>query len=183
MTGPSNITEFAATCMSAVEAIANDFDDPQDDFIMSLQVQDGQGEVYVFAFDPEFLRSPQMKEILTKKVMASAIIGVGGISCATVLSAWMAILDAQDHPDEIPAASEHPDRQEVVVVNCLNEVDSVCFMAPIVRDDVNPPTLGPWKEMPEMVQVEGRFFDPLRMALKESTGTPNPEFMSMMGNQ
>jgi hypothetical protein len=180
---PANLTEFVATTTEIVESVCSDFTNPDDDFVPVMQVQSGDGKMWAFGIDPRFMQSDAAKDILAERIMAPAIIETGGVAVATVLSAWYAVIDKDDLEEgqEIPRPSELPQRKEIVMVTAISADDAVCFHAEILRDGKNPPTLGPWEEMKEAPMLQGRFFDPLRQALKESTGEPNPEFVLLMG--
>lgn len=178
----TSIDELADIMRESIEAIQNNFDDPEDDFIpvLSLLPQDGQN--VMLALDGRWLENDSTKDRLVKTVMVPAIAGVGAKTVATVFSAWSASIPEGMELEDMPRPSEAENRQETVVLTVMDSFNVKTWMNNIYRDGENPPTLGDWKELPTGA-FTGRFVESLQTALRESSGKTDPDFMKILEEQ
>lgn len=105
-----------------------------------------------------------------KEDAATAIGGMTIVLGATVvgfvMSAWTLEVP-QDKYDEWQKSGERPsesaDKKEVVVISVVDAKRSKTLLAPIIRYEKAPPTLGEWNE--GGTAMGGRFIDPVQQAL------------------
>lgn len=143
-----------------VTVIGASFTEPDDDWapVLILQLKAGKGAVV--GIDGNFLASQQSKDLLAHEVIPQAIREFEAIGAAFVSSSWMVASD-----DRKVAPSEHPDREEVVMVTAMTAGEHAFLMARISRHADRPPELGEFERLPASTDFEGRFVGPIRRAL------------------
>lgn len=187
---PGAALEALETAKHYVEFTCENFDEPDDDWnpVMFCIGRGDTGNTIV-AFDPAFMGDPDAKDKLADEVMPALLKQTQAVAVATVFSTWhidvrnIAKLDgiseeeARVQWETFHAAggmpSQHPARQEQVLIAGLSAVEEHHHWAPILRHDGKPPTLAPWIDVmadPDGLggtgSITGRFIDPLRYALR-----------------
>ena len=177
-----NIEELSELLRDAVGRIADAFDEPDDDIVPVMSLVPESGENVMLALDYKWMESEETKDSLVANVMLPAITGVGAKTVGTVFSVWTAQPEEGQDWEDMPRPSEHPDRQEAVLVTVMDSFNVRTWMVPLVRHDESVPTLGEWKELP-MNAFSGRFVEDVQGALRDSSGQTNPEFMKLLSEQ
>lgn len=169
------------------EQIADNFEKPgdTDDFHPVMVAMPGDGSDFgVFALPGELLGQGEAgKDILADKIMVPIIDAMGAKMISWTMSAWALELEGMNEADARAAVqlalrnglANHPNRVERVMVTAISSHDFESQLAEIRRSAIAPPTLGPWEDWKrkgpaDQRHVEGRFFEPLQAALRDSSG-------------
>lgn len=196
MPGPATLPplrEFADQVSGIAGQIAGSFTRPDDDFHPVMVAFPGDGSGFkAFALPGELLGSEHGKDILADQIMVPVIDAFGARMVSWTMSAWNLNLTGAKTEAEARAMatearrigiSKHPNREEIVIINCLDALDWESRIAEIKRTAITPPTLGDWRdwkrERPDGASesarpsIEGRFVEPIQDALRDSSGVPD----------
>jgi hypothetical protein len=168
--------DFTAHVKDTVAWIGHNKLGPLDDWapVLLLSWDPPQPDLIPMPIPPQALASDLKKDVLTHVLIPEAIDRLRPARAALVMTAWSVSHDAdsavgqysREHgapPDFVPRPSEHPLRQEcVVVVACDADGHSEAETALITRDPPRPPTLGKWQSAEAL---HGRFIEPLLAAM------------------
>lgn len=178
----SNIEDLSEILREAVERIAENFDEPDDDFVPVMSLVPESGENVMLALDYKWMQDDKTKDSLVKTVMIPAITGVGAKTVGTVFSVWTARPEKGQSYEDMPRPSEHPDREEAVIITVMDSFNVRTWMIPLNRHEGAVPTIGEWSELPAN-GFSGRFVEDVQSALRDSSGQTNPEFMKLLSEQ
>lgn len=178
----ANIEELSELLREAVGRIADAFDEPDDDIVPVMSLVPESGENVMLALDYKWMENDETKDRLVTNVMVPAITGVGAKTVGTVFSVWTAQPEQYQDWQDMPRPSEHPNRQEAVLVTVMDSFNVRTWMIPIIRPEGEVPTLGDWRELP-MNAFSGRFVEDIQGALRDSSGQTNPDFMRLLSEQ
>lgn len=150
------MTDFddkVAVAKQAVEQVGQGFDEPDDDWMPVLLAFSGEALTVVGMATPKDLW-PRLAQSIVRKENATFL--------AAVLSSWM--LDSQRtphqeiqrHMDAGGSVSSHPDRIEVLILDCSDGRRHETWRARIIRNEDAPPRLDTWVRLPGEGMAEGR---------------------------
>lgn len=170
--------EMLVAVQQATREIGEEFKDPDDDWQPAFFVY-SPCEEHVAHVTPVFPTENPMASDRLKDLWAGAMNGAikqtGATAACMVSSAFMVITSEEEraayrekaeelgvgahtlNPEDVgqPMPRDNPRRMEVVIVN-LHMVDrSIFTVAEIERDGKSPPKLGPYKNVEELLSVEG----------------------------
>lgn len=180
--GISSIDDLSDLLREAVAKIAEGFDEPDDDFVPVMSLVPESGENVMLAFDGQWMQDDSTKDRLVETVMVPAITGVGAKTIGTVFSVWLARPKKGESYEDMPRPSEHPDREEAVIVTVMDSFNVKTWMVPLNRPEGQMPSIGDWEELP-VNAFSGRFIEDVQSALRDSSGQTNPEFMKLLSEQ
>jgi hypothetical protein len=170
---PLTLDEFRDTLVRGVEENERLFKHPDDDWQPVLMLAQPRGSVAVAQLDTRFFASDEAKNALTFEVLPQLIRQTRAQMIGMVLSTWQRSYGKEEsaavkrglRAGIIPRPSKDPARIEAVMVTVVSREEEAVLMAEIKRTKDAPPTLEPWDTLPEAT-FEGRFIDPLRIALR-----------------
>lgn len=150
--------------------VGGDFTEPDDDWFPVAHVLTKKGERFVLAIDLDFMQNEATKGRLVKNL--TDFIRKKKVTHFTlVLSTWIVKadrkpgIDLDTQAEEVGLPSQHPDREEMLLVTSFDADTFITGFALIERHDDAPPTLGEFERMPDDA-MSGRFIEPFRDALK-----------------
>lgn len=179
------LREFADRISQIAQQIADAFTTPDDDFHPVMVAFPGDGTGFkTFALPGDLLdQGERGKDALAEKVMVPVIDAFGARMISWTMSAWNLNLSGAKTVEQARAMAtearriglaNHPDREEIVIINCLDALDWETRVAEIRRTAIGPPSLGPWRDFkrdhPGSETIEGRFVEPIQDALRDSSG-------------
>jgi hypothetical protein len=85
-----------------------------------------------------------------------------------IASSWMVCVEGEkshSEIDQLPSASQHPNRKEALVLTHVTRNSARMFVADIHRHNDAPPTLGKWSKPTSGLAVRGRFVDAMRLGI------------------
>lgn len=191
MPGPTTLPplrEFADRICEIAGQIADNFTRPDEDFYPVMVAFPGDNSGFkTFALPGDLLEQGEHgKDILAEQVMVPVIDAFGARMLSWTMSAWNLNLSGAKTIEEAQAMaaearriglSKHPDREEIVIINCLDALDWETRVAEIRRTAIGPPSLGAWRDFKRdgagQATIEGRFVEPIQAALRDSSGLPN----------
>lgn len=179
MNNPSSIEDLSEIMRESVENIAKEFDRPDDDFMPVMSLVPEEGENVMLALDNQWFENEDTKDRLVDSVMVPAITGIGAKTVATVFSVWYAKTEPDQDWEDMPRPSEHPNRQEAVLVTVMDSFNIRTWIINIVRPDGEIPTLAEWEEL-GVNAFSGRFIEDVQAALRDSSGRTDPDFMKFL---
>jgi len=170
-----SLEQHVQAMKDVVKSIENDFTKPDDDWD-GMMVMLGESS---FDLLPLRFRNEWEKEIWANTIIPLVIAESKPIMVGQVQSAW--VVEAKAKPGATPEnaksykdiigvqPSQHPDRQEVVILAMITAEQYQIWTAKIVRFKDRPPKLNPWRLWPTKgdVKISGQFFEPIQKALKE----------------
>lgn len=192
MPGPATLPplrDFASHVTTIAEAICQGFDKPDDDFYPVMVAFPGDGSGFkAFALPGDLLAQGEHgKDLLADQVMVPVIDAFGARMISWTMSAWnLNLAGAKTEAEARAMAAEarrdgisnHPNREEIVIINCLDALDWETRVAEIRRTAIGPPSLGEWRDFKRdypggSPTIEGRFVGPIQDALRDSSGVPD----------
>lgn len=143
----------------AIDDIQKDFLRPDEDWMSIAQLYSYTNkQVSIVPMQYENDREKDM----VASLIAAAVIPLDVDVVTFVFSAWRVSLHKDATPEEIEKArhaSQHNDREEILLLTVVSADRTIIEMAPIIRDDKAPPRLGEWES--QGVPAESRFIDPV----------------------
>lgn len=165
-----DLFEFVA--MQATRIPDELFTKPDDDWtpVMFMECKDGSRPI--IPLEP-YMGNEAEKEVLANVLMPSLIAHFEAIKVVMVLSCWTAQVASLEElePIRYVRPSQRENREEVLLLTEYTRDGVSRFsMAPIIRHEDSPPTLGEWGEETaegSSLGSEGRFVTPIIHALKQ----------------
>lgn len=157
---------YESVCMIAMRMPKElPFKNPDDDWEPVLFMQDREENQSTIAMGP-FMGDAADKQMLATVALPAMINMFEATRIVMVMSTWTADVPRETDLSTVQP-SKLPNRIEKLLVMELdcNGVQRVAF-APILRDGVNPPSLGEWEPTEGFESFVGRFVDPLVAALR-----------------
>ena len=155
-----------------VEAVRAKFTRPDDDWHHMLLGQDRDGRLVMVDIREAFVDAPT-KEAFAAVGLPRLIVAVRLHRVAFVASAWITRLEGdervQAERDEDIRPSQHPRRQEVVMVYACSDGTESMSTATIKRDGERPPRLSEWTQATTQdrsgIGFEGLFAEAIRRSV------------------
>jgi hypothetical protein len=163
-----SIDDVGAFLRARAETIGEQFKDPDDDWSPLMFVISDEMSALVGVEIPE---EPQVKRILFRdaipRIVKKQLRGKVKVA-AFVSSSWKLEGDTPEHKEwledeERGPIKDHPDRKEALTIYLMDEKgETQMWVAPILRDEEQPPVLDEWEKSEAAVISEGNIPEMLR---------------------
>lgn len=147
----NTLEQFAEWLKATVRDVTRVFTMPDDDYLPVLFGLT-HDRVTVVEIDPVLLSSEDGKDSLAFGILPYELRRIQATGFGLVMSAT---IRSNSMPDDL---------REVVTVHIGSKDKSYIYVAPILRSELTPPTIGEWETLASG-ETWGRFVDPLREAL------------------
>jgi hypothetical protein len=193
MSTRSPVRQLADQAMGVVDRVIQSLQGPLDDFGPFLVAVPGDRSQPRLVDLPNELLSGEAagKADVVQRLVLPLIAETGAKRIAWVATVFTLDLEGKSEVEANEAVrrlmasgmADHPDRRESLIVNAMGADTVETWGARVGRTAIAPPTLGPWEDFgaaaPRLLGLEAQSFygeaellEPLRAALRESSGQP-----------
>jgi hypothetical protein len=193
MSTHSPARQLADQAMGVVDKVMASLEGPFDDFgPFLIAVPGDRSQPRLVDLPNELLNGDAAgKAEVVERLVLPTIAETGAKRIAWVATVFTLDLEGKSEADANEAVrrlmasgmADHPDRRESVVVNALDADAVETWVARVGRTAIAPPTLGPWEDFgagghrllgleAQSFYGEAELLEPLRAAVRESTGRP-----------
>ncbi|HZU16170.1 MAG TPA: hypothetical protein VFD01_06165 [Candidatus Dormibacteraeota bacterium] len=166
MGDPDEFGAFGARVRAAAEAAGRHIHSPNGEWTPALIWEGRQSGVADLS---PFVTSSEAKRALAEVVLPVVLGAHGAERAAMVLPAWTRTVRPGEAVGRVTDLADDPRSQEVLALLVSDGTKEEIWTAPVVRDELRPPQLGPWQWGSD--QPTGVLGGALRRALRRTEET------------